>query len=168
MSQTPHSTPKPGHGTSGAVHDGSPGRQAQQPRRATPRKRSGPGKWLGLCGAVALAAGGAFWWYSGSQDQASALPESAALMNQMRAATQGWDGGGNVFGGRLTTAEVNGHQMVTVTDLPNKACVEAAWALAREGQVTVNGVFLPRISAGKLAELCSSGANKSTLIWVAK
>ena len=37
-----------------------------------------------------------------------------------------------------------------------------------EGQVTVNGIFLPRISAGKLAELCSSADNKSTIVWTPK
>ena len=172
MSQPTHSTLKPGNGTPGAAHDGSPDRQAQQPSRvgkSRKRKKGSTGLVLTLIGiAVVLAGGGAFWWYGKSQDQKPALPESAALMEQMRAATTGWVEGGNIYGGKLTTEEVNGHHVVTVTDLPNKACVEAGWALAREGQVTINGVFLPRISAGKLAELCSSGANKSILVWAAK
>ena len=118
--------------------------------------------------AAGLAAGGLWWWLAESEEPQPAQHTSAELMAQMRSATQGWVEGGNVFGGKLLSEETNGHHVITVTDIPNKPCVESGWALAREGQVTVNNVFLPRISAGKLAELCSSGDNKSTIIWMPK
>ena len=93
-------------------------------------------------------------------------PTSEALIAQMHAATQGWMDGPNVYGGSLKTGDEGGRRTVTVTNIPNKPCVQVTWALAREGQVTVNGMFLPRLSAGKLAELCSSTDNKSTLLWI--
>ena len=135
-----------------------------------PRKKSRGPLWVsvGLC--LGILAGGAGLWLSSSMDNPSAPPppNSAALMEQMHSASQGWIDGNNLFGGKLKSEEVNGHQVVTVTDIPNKQCVEASWALAREGQVTVNSVFLPRISAGKLAELCASGNNKSTILWMVR
>ncbi len=101
-----------------------------------------------------------------SSDQGS--PASAPLVAQMKSASEGWVEGMNSFGGKIFTQEDNGKRVITVTNIPNKPCVETSWALAREGQITVNGVFLPRLSAGKLAELCSQGDNKSTIMWMPK
>ena len=97
---------------------------------------------LGL-GAVVVAI--AVWWINSIQNPAPAVPGSNVLMDQMRTAAQGWTDSANVFGGKLKSEEVNGHHVVTV-----------------------NSVFLPRISAGKLSELCASGNNKSSIMWVAR
>jgi len=108
-------------------------------------------------------------WSRMSEDPADeGKSVSTALVSQMKAAREGWVEGSNPYGGKISSEENNGQHTVTVTGIPNKPCVEASWALAREGQITVNGVFLPRLSAGKLAELCSTGDNKSTIMWMPK
>ena len=123
--------------------------------------------WAFVTGLVVATAAGV-WWSKSVETESDGKPGSAALIAQMKAASEGWVEGSNSFGGRIKSEEGSGKHAVTVTGIPNKPCVEAAWALARDGQITVNGVFLPRISAGKLAELCSSGDNKSTIIWSPK
>ena len=132
-----------------------------------PKRR---GWWFALVGLLVVPAigGGAAWWWMQADDETPKTPPptTEALIAQMRAATQGWVDGPNVFGGSLKTGDVGGRRSVTVTNIPNKPCVQATWVLAREGQVTVNGLFLPRLSAGKLAELCSSTDNNSTLLWI--
>ena len=122
-----------------------------------------------VVGAVAVATVAGIWWSKVDEEQSEDPKHgSAALVAQMKAASEGWVEGTNSFGGRIKSEEGNGKHAVTVTNIPNKPCVEAGWVLAREGQVTVNGIFLPRISAGKLAELCSSADNKSTIVWTPK
>jgi len=140
------------------------------PSHGHPVKKSGWQKWWGLVvGLVAVATVAGIWWSKVEEEQlADPKHGSAALIAQMKAASEGWVEGTNSFGGKIKSEEGNGKHAVTVTGIPNKPCVEASWALAREGQITVNGVFLPRISAGKLAELCSNGDNNSTLIWSPK
>lgn len=124
--------------------------------------------WWVFVSVLAVATAAGVWWSRAVETETDGKPGSAALIAQMKAASEGWVEGSNSFGGRIKSEEGNGKHAVTVTGIPNKPCVEASWALARDGQVTVNGVFLPRISAGKLAELCSSGDNNSTIIWSPK
>ena len=162
-------TPSPPHAHTHSVHAAHSGHDphAHPVHHGKVKRKSRTWLWLGLGTGIALVLmAGGVWWLQVDENPPPVVHTSAELMAQMRATSQGWDGSANVFGGKLKSEEVNGHHVVTVSDIPNKPCVESGWALAREGQVTVNGVFLPRISAGKLAELCSSGNNQSTIVWV--
>jgi hypothetical protein len=125
--------------------------------------------WMVVVIPTLLVMAGLIIWSRMAEDKPkNGMPDSSSLIAQMKAAKDGWVEGMNSYGGRIKSQENNGSKVIIVTGIPNKPCVETSWALAREGQITVNDVFLPRLSAGKLAELCSEGDNKSTIMWMPK
>ena len=111
---------------------------------------------------------GAYVTKLGGDDGHDAKSDTANLIAQIRAGSEGWVQGSNVFGGEIKSEGEGSRHAVIVTKIPNKACVEAGLALAKDGIITVNGVMPPRISAGKMAILCNDGNNESTLNWMPK
>lgn len=108
---------------------------------------------------------GAYVTKQSGDETSDAKSDAATLIAQIRAGSEGWVQGANVFGGELKSLGEGSRHAVVVTNIPNKACVEAGLALAKDGIISVNGVLPPRISAGKLAILCNDGNNASTLNW---
>lgn len=123
--------------------------------------------WIWIMALLLVGLGvGAYVTKQTGDDMKDAKSDTATLIAQIRAASGGWVEGANVFGGELKSLGEGSRHAVLVTKIPNKACVEAGLALAKDGIISVNGVMPPRISAGKLAILCNEGDNASTLNWV--
>ncbi len=132
------------------------------PRRP-PKARKGRGGWAaGLVAALAAAAGA--WWMlaDGSSDGLS--PEER-LVKEIQAAAEGSAPPVHTFGGELKAVYGDRGKSVEAKDVPSKACVSAAWRLAREGVVTVNGTTPMRISAAILSELCAESPDGATIRW---
>ena len=119
---------------------------------------------LPVVGGLAVAGVVALWAVSGGHR--GGTPDlQALLLDQFHQAAAGTVASPHAFGGALTVAAANGRVNVTAAGLPEAACVQAGWQLAREGTVIVNGVLPQRISAARLAELCSLDPQGATLVW---
>jgi ribosomal protein L19 len=123
--------------------------------------------WFWGTGLLLVALGvGAYVTKQTGDDVRDEKSDTATLIAQIKAGSEGWVQGANVFGGELKSQGEGSRHAVLVTKIPSKVCVEAGLALAKDGIITVNGVMPPRVSAGKLAVLCNEGGNESTLSWV--
>ena len=165
-----HSAP---HGVAhGRAHDHGHDHAHPHPHPHSHVKPSHSARYWWAAGLVVLLAGGglAAWMMSAPEEDSAPAVGSAQLIKEMREAADGWERGRNAFGGEMKSDApgASGKRQVTASGIPNKPCVETGWALAKDGLVTVNGVFLPRISAAKLAEVCASANNKSVILWQPK
>ncbi|EME68541.1 hypothetical protein H261_17858 [Paramagnetospirillum caucaseum] len=138
---------------------------------ARPPSSGGKVKLLALAGIVAVvAAMGAAALMMRPQTlsgNVAATPE--AFAEQMEAAAHA--GGGpvpHVFGGTIRT-ERNGSMLALVADkVPPTACVSVGWKLVRKGLLSINGTMPLRVSAAKLADLCSQEDGGAVLTWIPK
>lgn len=122
--------------------------------------------WFWGTGLVLIALGiGAYITKQTGDETKDDTSDVGALIGQIKAASDGWVQGPNVYGGEIKSLGEGSRHTVMVTRIPSKVCVEVGLALAKEGIVTVNGVLPPRISAGKLAVLCSADGEVSSLGW---
>lgn len=124
---------------------------------------NGHGGLIAGLAALALAAAGAAWWLAG--DPSDGLTDEERLVKQIQAAAQGAAPPAHAFGGELKAVHGERGLSVEAKGVPSKACVSAAWRLAREGIVTVNGTTPMRISAGILSELCAEVPEGATIRW---
>ncbi len=141
---------------------GGPPRHPSSPRGHAAKRRVPA---LPVLAGVAVAGAAAIWAMSGGGHHAPP-DRQAQLLDQFRQAAAGTVASPHAYGGALTVVAANGQINVTAAGLPEAACVQAGWQLAREGTVIVNGVLPQRISAAKLAELCSLDPQGATLVWV--
>ena len=130
------------------------------PHHTAPTPKGGSGRVMLILAAVALAGAGA--WIALGPKGDGLTPEER-LVKQMADAAAGTVVANHTFGGELTAARGERGLTVTARNVPSKACVSAAWRLAREGTVIVNGTLPMRVSAGRLTELCADTGN--TLTW---
>ena len=118
---------------------------------------------LGLGAAAAAAAALAAWLLM--SPKGGAQPSGEQLIDQLRMAATGTIPNPHVFGGALTVTRGGSRAKVTAEAVPAKICVQIGWQLAKEGTVAVNGVTPQRISAARLAELCSMNGETATIVW---
>ncbi|MEW5729863.1 MAG: hypothetical protein AB1918_18685 [Pseudomonadota bacterium] len=134
-----------------------------RPAHPGPRARKGHGGLIAGLAALALAAAGVAWWLAG--DPSDGLTDEERLVKQIHSAAQGSAPPVHAFGGELKAVHGDRGLSVEAKGVPSKACVSAAWRLAREGIVTVNGTTPMRISAGILSELCAEVPEGATIRW---
>jgi len=126
-----------------------------------------------VCGIVLLCVALSFGVYfvqhvdrnSASSSGSEAEANTASLIRQIESAATRTVHGANVFGGRVDSVDDNGRHAVKATNIPNRACVDAAWKLAQEGNITINGVYSPHLTASKLVNMCSEGEDHSVMLW---
>lgn len=144
-------------------HGGTPARHApKHPHHAAPARKKRRGGWIAV--VVALLAAGGAWWFTAGSDSDGLTPEEL-LLKQMRDAAGGSAPAIHALGGELKAVYGERGLRVEAKGLPSKACVSAAWRLAREGVVTVNGTTPVRISAAILTELCAEDPDGATIAW---
>ncbi|MBF0355601.1 MAG: hypothetical protein HQL43_10245 [Alphaproteobacteria bacterium] len=146
---------------------------ASVPHKAPPtapvRKASPPAKkshallYTLLALTVMVVVGGTYW---SMKAHGPVEPTAEALTAQIEAAATGKTPPTNVYGGMIFSDHGN-PASVTVSGIPNQACVSAGWRLARSGIVTINGTMPQRISAAILSELCNQDA-ANALSWSPK
>lgn len=146
---------KPAHRASAHGHPAHPHRP--------PARKKSHGKWIAAVVALLVAVCGG-WWLSAGSGSDDLTPEER-LVQQMRDAATGAAPPVHVFGGELKAVYGDRGMTVMVKGVPSKACVSAAWRLAREGVVSVNGTTPMRISAAILSELCAEEADGTTITW---
>lgn len=88
-----------------------------------------------------------------------------ALVDQMKAALAGRTISEPVFGAYPQVSGSGREVMVTMSRIPPKVCVLAAWDLYRLGTISINGVTPQRVSAAKLVDLCNDGET-ATIVWL--
>ncbi len=75
----------------------------------------------------------------------------------------------HVFGGALRVGGTGDKKIVLAENVPQDACVNASWILAKRGIVSVNGLIPPTISSAVLVEYCSKGeSGGATIKWTVK
>jgi hypothetical protein len=153
-----HPAPHPAHPAAPHPH--------HHPHHPPPRaaKKHGHGGLWAIIAVVAAIVAGAAWHLAG--DPSDGLTPEERLVKQMQTAATGAVAPTHVFGGGLEVSREGSGLTITAKDVPSKACVSAAWRLAREGVVSINGITPVRISAGKLSELCADG--EATISWAPK
>lgn len=102
---------------------------------------------------------------SGEREQSR---DVGAFLDELRSAARGMDPGRTSYGGRLDVESRGGKVIVTATAVPQALCVGAGWELVKEGRISVNGVTPQRVSAARLADLCSREPGGATLEWAPK
>jgi hypothetical protein len=141
----------PPHGHAPApAHPHAPAAPTKKP--AQPEKK-GHGLLYTLLTLTVIGLGGVFWTM---RAKGPAEPTPEALVTQMEDTALSAAPTKNIYGGMIFSDHGN-PPSVTVAGVPNKACVSAAWRLARTGLVTINGVMPERVSAAILAEICNQG-----------
>jgi hypothetical protein len=150
--------PPPPQGHAAQTHP--PGKPVAAKKPAEPKK--GHGLIYSLL-ALTLIGFGAFFFL---RHKGPAEPTPEALVAQIEDSAVQAAPKANVYGGMIF-ADHGSPPSVTVAGIPNKACVSAAWRLARSGIVTVNGAMPERISAAILAELCTQ-ADGNAISWTPK
>jgi len=128
-----------------------------------PKPKKGHGVAIGAAIIGLLVAAVAGWL--ALKDGQKPEPTGLQLVAQLRDAAAGTIASPHVFGGALSVSRAGGHPAITAEGVPSKICVQIGWQLAKEGTVVVNGVFPQRISAAKLAELCSMNGDVATITW---
>lgn len=93
--------------------------------------------------------------------------DADALVDQMKTALAGKKPVDPLFGAYPVVSGSGREVMVTMTRIPPKVCVLAAWDLYRLGTISINGVTPQRVSAAKLVDLCNDG-DSATMIWSPK
>ena len=131
-----------------------PGRRRRR-GKAKPRSASAAQVVTTAAAMVALAVVGVLIAISLSGAPEELAPASELIAQINRAAGSGTPPRRHVYGGRLTRHMVGGKLAITVTDVPQKPCVNTAWSLAPHGQVVINGVMPQRITHTILVELCA-------------
>jgi hypothetical protein len=116
-----------------------------------------------LCSAAVCAA---VLWYFFAPPRVDDEQVADTLLNQMQSAVTGTVPAIHAYGGALNLVVKDGRMLVIAFALPTKACVQAGWRLSKQGIIIVNGVLPPRLSAARLAELCSMVEGGATLTWV--
>jgi hypothetical protein len=139
-----------------------------RPHGSSARGRPSTGRrvmeWLIVLGLVAGATVVLFLTLSQGPDPKK---QAEALVAQMRDAIAGRPVGPSLFGSFPMVARGQKEIAVTVTKVPPKVCVSAAWQLYRTGAIAVNGVTPTRVSAAKLVELCNEN-EVAAITWVVK
>ncbi len=128
----------------------------------------GVGVWV-VAGILALVlASGLYWGLGGKShpDGKSHPGGERQLLAQMHGAAAGNVVPTNAYGGKLSAQMVGNRTTVVAYGIPAKACVDVGWTLAREGVVTVDGVFEPHLTPAILSRLCySRKAGGATIVW---
>lgn len=134
---------------------------APHPHR--PARKGGHGGLVAGLALLALAAAGAVWWLNSTSSDG--LTPDERLVKQIQMAAAGSAPPAHTFGGELKAVYGDRGMSVEAKGVPPKACVSAAWRLAREGIVTVNGTTPMRISAAILTELCAEVPEGAVIQW---
>jgi hypothetical protein len=92
--------------------------------------------------------------------------DADSLVDRMKAALAGKKPD-PLFGAYPTVSGSGREVMVTMTRIPPKVCVLAAWDLYRLGTISINGVTPQRVSAAKLVDMCNEG-DAATIVWAPK
>jgi hypothetical protein len=90
---------------------------------------------------------------------------SDILAAEMEAAAAGSGATRHSLGGPLTVLPRKDGLNVVADKVPPAACVQASWRLAQKGVITVNGVFMARLSAAKLSEVCFQVPDGAKIAW---
>lgn len=93
--------------------------------------------------------------------------QADALVAEMKSVLAGHKPGEILFGGHPVVSGGGREIAVTMSRVPPKVCVLAAWDLYRLGGISVNGVTPQRVSAARLVELCNDGET-ATIVWSPK
>ncbi len=143
----------------GATH----GLQPPRRRRAPPRKsRLAP--WL-IAFAVVVCVFGALWL---QHERTPRSDDHKVFIAELQRALAGHDAERYSFGGTVEVETSGGRKIVIARGVPQAVCVEAGWELVRMGTISVNGVTPARVSAGRLAELCSREPGGAIIEWMPK
>jgi hypothetical protein len=133
-------------------------------RRRPPPRQSRLAPWLiGTAVVVGAAAG---YWLQGDDEE----PRKAhkVFIAEMKRALAGRDAVSYSFGGTIEVEMIQGRKIAIARRVPQAICVEAGWELVRMGTISVNGVMPQKVSAGKLADLCSREPGGATVEWTPK
>lgn len=131
-------------------------------KAAAPAKKGHGLLYTLLVLGVAAAAGSYFLMHG----KGVVEPTPEALVQQIEDTAISAPPPANIYGGSIGS-DHGSPPTVTVSGIPNKACVSAAWRLARNGIVTINGSMPERISAALLSEICNQ-ADANTISWMSK
>ena len=92
--------------------------------------------------------------------------DADALVGRMKTALAGKTSD-PLFGGYPAVSGTGREVVVTMSRVPPKVCVLAAWDLYRLGTISINGVTPQRVSAARLVDLCNDG-EAATIAWSPK
>jgi hypothetical protein len=124
------------------------------------------GRLLRLCGLMlgVLLIGGIGYHFL-NMERPVEQPPSSLLVEQMELAAKGGGPKTHAFGGTLSVEKGADRITVTAAEVPQEACVNAAWVLIGKGTIAINGVIPRRVTGAILAQLCSQHGDRSTVSW---
>lgn len=92
--------------------------------------------------------------------------DADAVVDQMKAALAGRKLD-PLYGVYPSVSGAGREIVVSMSHVPPKVCVLAAWDLYRLGVISINGTTPQRVSAAKLVDMCNDGET-ATLVWSPK